>query len=83
VEVLMFVIDRADARRLRRESDPKQWHSVFIWVPRFVLTSPTGSAPRWTFVGFREVLRRSLATETIGDRIIHRWVYRTDVSFAL
>jgi hypothetical protein len=78
----MFVNDRSDARRARTATDPKQWHPVIIWLPRFVLGSPTGSDPHWTFVGFGKALRRSLESEDIGDRTVHRWVYRTDATFA-
>ncbi|MBP9757797.1 MAG: hypothetical protein KBD06_04300 [Candidatus Pacebacteria bacterium] len=78
----MFIIDRNDARRLRAGTDPAKWHTAFIWWPRFVLASTTGSEPSWKFVWFGEIVRRSIASEKIGRWNIHRWIYQTDTVLA-
>lgn len=77
----MFVIDRKDAGCQKDIPDPRTWHAVRIWLPRFVLTEHDGKQ-KWTFVWFGRAFRKSIGCEPIGRGIVHRWLYRRDSALA-
>lgn len=77
----MFVIDRRDAGCHGGIYDPTKWHAVHIWLPRFVLAE-IGGKQRWTFVWFGKIFRKSIASEPIGRRLVHRWLYRAESALA-